>query len=112
MQVLATSALVKKAFRSGHKWTYVSIHPSHAHAHEAFPWKCLCLLTQPSPLERMTRWDRLPKTRAYYLPSFAIIVKFKHSHELLEMIMEHSVVHACVDVVDRISDDRMAWDHV
>ena len=90
----------------------MSIHPSHAHAHEAFPWKCLHLLAQPSLLKRMTPRDRLPQAHAYYLPSFAIIVEPKHAHELLEMIVEHGMVHARVDVVEGVSDDRVTRNDV
>lgn len=56
----------------------------------------------------MTTRDRLPKARAYHLPPFAVIVEAKHAHQLLEMVVEHGVVHARVDVVKRLADDRVA----
>jgi hypothetical protein len=60
----------------------------------------------------MTTRDRLPKAHAYHLPPLTAIVESKHAHELLEMIVEHGVVHARIDVVERLGDDRVAREDV
>ena len=52
--------------------------------------------------------DRLPKARAYHVPSLTVIVEPKHAHQLLEMVVEHGVVHPRVHVVKRLDDDRVA----
>jgi hypothetical protein len=49
-----------------------------------------------------------PVTHAYNLPSFAIVMEPKHAHQLLEMIVEHCVVNARIDVIQRVGSDRVA----
>jgi hypothetical protein len=52
--------------------------------------------------------DRLPKPGTYSLSYLAVVVEPKHAHRLLEMIIDHGVVHALVDIVERLGGDRLA----
>ena len=48
----------------------------------------------------------------HYLSPLSIIVKHKHAHELLDMIVEHGVEHARIDIVECVGNDRVARDDV
>jgi len=88
--------------------THESVRPHHPHTHETLSRYRLHLLAQPSLLEGMATRDRLPKARANHLPPLTVIVEPEYAHELLEMVVEHGVVHARVDVFERLADDRVA----
>src|SRR6266404_3747132 len=56
----------------------------------------------------MTTRDRLPKAYVDHLPSLPIVVEPKDTHQLLEMIMDHGVVHTCINIIECLGDDRVA----
>ena len=92
--------------------THVSICTYHTHTHETLSRYCFCLLAQPGLFEGMTTRDRLPKAKANHIPPLPIVVKPEHAHQLLEMIVEHGVVHACIDIIEGLSNDRVARNDV
>jgi hypothetical protein len=60
----------------------------------------------------MTARDRLPKAKANHLPSLPTVVKPEHAQQLLEMIVYRGVVHAGIDIIEGLGDDRVARNDV
>src|SRR5258708_5224553 len=94
------------------KKTHMSVCANHPHTHETLSRDSFRLLAQPSLFKGMTTRDRLPKACAYHFPSLTVVVQPKDAYQLLEMIVDHGVVHACIDIIECLGDYRVARNDV
>ena len=85
----------------------VSVHPDHSHPHEALSGYRLRVLVQPRLFERMTNGHSLPQALPNHGPSLAVVVQPEYTYELLEVVVHDGMVHARVDIVKRVRDDRV-----
>jgi hypothetical protein len=110
--MLAVEVFSRDVSHNKYQKTHMSIRPHHAHTYKTLSRNCFCLLAQPSSFEGMSTRDRLPKAHANHLPSLTVVMEPEHAHQLLKMIVEHRVVHACIDIVDSLGHDRVARKNV
>lgn len=87
------------------KKTHKSIHATHAHPQEALPIHRLLVLAHPRRAQPMAHRDRFVQAPPYHGPPAPTIVQPEHADELLQVVVEHGVVHARVHVLQRRRED-------